>query len=324
MTLKTKCSVVIRCFNEEDHIGKLLSGLLRQTVDHLEIIVVDSGSTDDTLAIARRFPVKIVHISPDEFSFGRALNRGCEAATGDYVVAASAHVYPVYDSWLARLTAPLADPKTALAYGKQLGNEVTSFSEHQIFAKWFPEGSIAAQGHPFCNNANAAIKRELWLSQPYNEELTGLEDLDWAKRAIAAGFDICYVAEAPVVHVHLETPRRILNRYRREAIALKQIMPNHRFSFFDFWRLFIANAASDYYHAVKDRVFLKNLLNVPVFRFMQFWGTYRGFAQHGPIARQLRERFYYPRASKRQPKAIEPLPVGNEIDYTVKEKVGPS
>jgi rhamnosyltransferase len=324
MAQATKCSVVIRCFNEEEHIGKLLSGLLRQTVDGLEIIVVDSGSTDATLAIARRFPIKLVQISPQEFSFGRALNRGCDAATGQYIVIASAHVYPVYDSWLEQLTAPLADPKTALAYGKQLGNEATSFSEHQIFAKWFPDESIRAQAHPFCNNANAAIKRELWLAQPYNEELTGLEDLDWAKRAVAAGFDISYVAQAPVVHVHLETPRRILNRYRREAIALKQIMPNHRFSFFDFWRLFIANAASDYYYAAKDRVFLKNLLSVPVFRFMQFWGTYRGFSQHGPVARQLRERFYYPRANKRHPQAIESLTVGTEIDYSVKEKVGPS
>lgn len=325
LDLKNKCSVIIRCYNEETHIGMLLSGLKEQTIKNIEIIIVDSGSNDRTLAIARQFPVKIVNIEPAEFSFGRALNRGFEAATGDHIVIASAHVYPVYDSWLERLTAPLMDPRVGLVYGKQRGNETTSFSECQIFAQWFPEESVANQDHPFCNNANAAVKRKLWESHPYNEALTGLEDLDWAKRIMAAGYKICYTAEAPVIHVHLENPRQIVNRYRREAIALKQIMPNQRFNLIDFVRLFLANTISDYYHAGKEKVLAKNLVSVPLFRLAQFWGTYRGHSQHGPVTRQLRERFYYPRNSKHKQSTSRKEPVGNEINYDArrakKEKV---
>ncbi|WP_318286205.1 glycosyltransferase family 2 protein [Limnospira fusiformis] len=89
-----KCSLVIRCYNEEQHIGRLLSGITQQTLTDREIIIVDSGSTDATVSIASRYPVKIVSIRPEDFSFGRALNLGCRADSGDIIVIASAHVYP--------------------------------------------------------------------------------------------------------------------------------------------------------------------------------------------------------------------------------------
>src|SRR3546814_11244704 len=83
-----------------------------------------------------------------------------------------------------------------ISYGKQRGNENTHYSEHQVFAKWFPENSDPCQAQPFCNNANAAIRRSLWQKSPYDEALTGLEDLAWARQALTAGRRIAYVAEA--------------------------------------------------------------------------------------------------------------------------------
>ena len=55
-------ALIVRCYNEEAHIGRLLTGALRQTRVPDEIIVVDSGSSDATLAIASAFPVRIVHV----------------------------------------------------------------------------------------------------------------------------------------------------------------------------------------------------------------------------------------------------------------------
>ena len=128
-------SLIIRCYNEEEHIGKLLTGVLAQSLKEVEIILVDSGSSDATLAIANRFPVKIVRIAPEQFSFGRSLNLGCEQASHELLVVASAHVYPVYADWLERLLAPFANPQIALAYGKQRGSVDSHFSEQQIFAR---------------------------------------------------------------------------------------------------------------------------------------------------------------------------------------------
>jgi rhamnosyltransferase len=100
------CSIVIRAYNEEQHIGRLLTGILEQSIQDLQIILVDSGSTDATPSIAARYPVEIVHIRPQDFSFGRSLNLGIAQAQARLVVMASAHVYPVYPDWLERLLEP--------------------------------------------------------------------------------------------------------------------------------------------------------------------------------------------------------------------------
>lgn len=309
-------SIVIRCYNEEQHIGRLLTGIIQQTVQDVEIVVVDSGSTDATVSIASRYPVQVVSITPEEFSFGRSLNLGCREANGEFIAIASAHVYPVYRDWLEKLLAPFVEPQIALVYGKQRGDETTKYSEHQIFARWFPDGSNLRQDHPFCNNANAAIRRSVWEQLPYDEALTGLEDLLWANRAMALGHGIGYAADAEIVHVHSETPRRICNRYRREAIAMKRIFPHERFTPWDFARLLVANAVSDYYRAYQDKVLCANLSSIFGFRLMQFWGTYRGYAQQRSVSAQLRKTFYYPDGLARPNSAITQSSARSRIEYT--------
>ena len=307
-------SLIIRCYNEEAHIGRLLTGVMHQTRRPDEIIVVDSGSDDATLAIASTFPVQIERIAPDDFSFGRALNLGLRAASGDIAVMASAHVYPVYDSWLELLTAPFENDSVALSYGRQQTPEDGRFSERQLLARWFPARSTAVQRHPFCNNANAAIRRELWERLPYDEDLTGLEDIDWAKRALAQGYVLSYVAEAPVVHVHDESFAQVVNRYRREAISHKNIYREQRMSLATAVRLAAANILGDLRDARRCGVLGDHLLDIPRFRAAQFLGTYQGFRQTGPVPELLRRRFYYPAGSDNVA-AREPSGVGKTIDY---------
>jgi len=294
-------------------IGRLLSGIAAQSVQPVQIVIVDSGSTDRTLEIARRHRVDIHTIDPAVFTFGRSLNRGIAAASGDLVVMASAHVHPVYDTWLERLTKPFEDPTIALSYGRQVGGPTTPFSETQILGTWFPAASNFRQSHPFANNANAAIRRTEWEQMPYDEDLTGLEDLDWATKALGRGMGIAYVAEAPVVHVHDEPFATTLNRYRREAIAHRRIFHDHRMGRFEAARLLLGNVASDYWHAARDGKLLPNLVSIPRFRTAQFVGTYEGFAQRGEVSTELRRRFYYPRGVRR--KEPEHSEIGSPIEY---------
>ena len=293
-----KCSIIIRSYNEEQHIERLLCGITEQQEKDVEIIIVDSGSNDATLDIAQRFSAKIVIIKQKEFSFGRALNKGCCYANGKYLVFASAHVYPVYKDWLTELIAPFKDDKIALVYGKQSGDSKTKYSEHQIFRRWFPTDSNMKQDNPFCNNANAAIRRELWDKVKYDEELTGLEDLDWSNKVMGLGYSIAYNSNAEVIHVHRESLKQIYNRYRREAIAFKKVFRNVKFGFREATFLLLKNIANDYVCAAKDKVIIGNLLDIPLFRMMQLWGTYKGHKQHRPITDQLKRTFYYPRADK--------------------------
>lgn len=291
------CSIVIRAYNEAEHIGRLLEGISHQTIRSVEVVLVDSGSTDNTVRIAEGQGARIVRIPSTEFSFGRSLNLGLQAATHELAIIASAHVSPVYPDWLECLLRPFSDERVALVYGKQRGTEASHFSEHQIFRQWFPDQDVDQQSTAFCNNANAAIRRRLWERRPYDESLTGLEDVDWAKWVQEQGYHISYSAHAEVTHVHRETPRRVYERYRREAMAFKRIFPESHFSMYDFGRLAFSNAWNDLRESRRQSRLWRDLLSIPWFRTMQFWGTYQGYRRSGPITQALRRTFYYPPGS---------------------------
>ena len=292
-----RASIVIRLFNEEKHIARLLEGIAQQSEKDVEIILVDSGSTDRTLEIASHYPVQVVQIQPEDFSFGFSLNQGVSQARGDLIVIASAHVYPVYPDWLECLLAPFADPQVALTYGKQRGNSLNKFSEQQIFQHWYSDHSQPHQPYPFCNNANAAIRRSLWEDNHYNETLPGLEDLDWAHRIMAQGYAITYVAEAEVIHVHEETPQAVYNRYRREAMAFKHMFPSEQYHLWNLVYHLTSNILTDLWHAARQQPLVARFGEIFWFRWMQFWGTYKGYHQSGPLTWQLRQTFYYPRGT---------------------------
>ncbi len=308
--MKPVCSVIVRAYNEAQHIGKLFDGILQQSIKDVQIILVDSGSTDRTVEIAQNYPVDIVHIQPQEFTFGRSLNLGIEAAKADFVVNASAHIYPVYPDWLERLLEPFEDERVALSYGKQRGMETTQFSEHMIFAHWFPDHSDLNQSHPFCNNANAAIRKSLWRIQAYNETLPGLEDLAWARWVHEQGYKISYVSEAEIIHVHDESWRGIKNRYRREGMAFKTIYPQEKFGLGDLFSAFFKNVRQDLLEAKRLSQLNKVWKSVLGFRWNQFYGTYQGYNQSGPLTWQLKQTFYYPRNLEivvEKKRSVEPI-----------------
>jgi rhamnosyltransferase len=311
-------SIVIRTFNEEKHIGRLLYGISQQTYPNPEIILVDSGSTDETLTIVSQYPVKVVHIEPENFTFGRSLNTGVKAATGDLVVITSAHCFPVYPDWLEKLTHPFTNQDIAMTYGKQRGGETNHYCEHQFFRKYFPDHSVTQQAHPYSHNANAALRRKIWEKHPYDENLTGLEDLEWSSWAQENGYEIAYVAEAEVIHLHNETFLQVYKRYQREAIALKQILPNSTFSFGQFLRSWVKNVIVDLNQARREHILLKHASSIVRFRLMQYWGTYRGYNYGGKIDAKLHQAFYYPPniLDHKQPK-IRPI---TPIDYNKNHK----
>jgi glycosyltransferase involved in cell wall biosynthesis len=289
------CSIVVRAFNEEKHLGKLLSGIKCQNIHPSQVILVDSGSTDETVDIARKEGAKVVTIHPEDFSFGRSLNLGISQVTSEFIVICSAHVFPVYPDWLEKILAPFTDPRIALTYGKQRGAESSHFSEQQLFLHWYPELTDLHQSHPFCNNANAAIRRSLWDVHPYHENLPALEDLEWAKWAHDQGLGIAYVKDAEVIHVHNETWNGVLNRYRREGMAFKHIYPNENFNLWDLFHSCFRNVFSDFRAASSTHKLNGNRRKIMRFRWMQALGTYRGYHQSGPLTWQLKKAFYYPR-----------------------------
>jgi glycosyltransferase involved in cell wall biosynthesis len=291
-------SVIIRTYNEEKYLPRLLDAVTRQDTSNLdvEIVLVDSGSTDNTLSIANSYGARIFHIQKQEFTFGRSLNIGCDGANGDFLLFISGHCIPVETNWAYRLTKPLIDGVASYSYGRQIGVEKTKYSEHQVFKKFYPENSKIPQDDYFCNNANAAVPKEIWQNIKFDEELTGLEDMFFAKELTERhGKKVAYTSDAPVYHIHEETWKQVKLRYEREAIALQKIMPNVHITYSDFLRYFLSSVSLDIAEARKEGVLIKNLKDIVLFRFMQFWGTYTGNHDLRKLSASMKENYFYPK-----------------------------
>ena len=122
----SKISVIIRTFNEERWIAHCLEAIFTQDFENFEVIIVDNCSSDHTVNVAKRFPVKTI-VSIDKFLPGKAINDGIRVSTGDYIVCISAHCVPKDRRWLKNLHANFKDnQKLAGVYGRQLPLPYTS------------------------------------------------------------------------------------------------------------------------------------------------------------------------------------------------------
>lgn len=296
-----EASIIIRTLNEARYLPQLLEAINAQRSEfRSEVIVVDSGSTDGTLAIANSHGCRILTIAKEEFSFGRSLNIGCQAAHGQYLVFISGHCVPCHGSWLQRLVAPLAGGEIAYTYGRQLGGPETHWSEHRIFAKYFPGKSYIPQKGFFCNNANSCLHITAWKHYRFDEHLTGLEDMHLAQRLVANGEKIGYVAEAAVFHYHHEGWPQVQKRFEREALALQHIRPDLIVRKRDLVRYLLRAVTADLKHARRKRVPVQRWPNVLHYRTAQYWGSYSGNRLSREISASLRESYFYPTEKKGQ------------------------
>ena len=287
-------SIVIRALNEAEHLPALLDSLERQSLRPDAVVLVDSGSTDATVDICRERGAKVVHIPPGEFTFGRALNWGCETAKGEILVFVSAHVYALSDDWLSHLVEPFTDERIGLSYGGQTGDHRSNFAELQLLARWFPEVGTRDQDNSFCNNANCAIRRSLWESVGYDESLPGLEDMAFARDIRAAGHRIAYVPEAKIAHVHEESIRQTFNRYRREALAYQAIFGSQQMGVGQSTGLAAESVVRDVRAAMREGR-LGDVPSAVGFRLAQFAGAFAGYRQDPTESRQIVRRMYYPK-----------------------------
>lgn len=302
-----KASLVVRTLNEARYLPELLAMVARQQTGGIEVetVVVDSGSTDGSTEIARRAGCKLMHIRRHEFSFGRSLNIGCEAATGDLLVFVSGHCIPTDEHWLRQLCAPLIEGSAHYTYGRQIGGPTSRFSECRIFEKYYPAVSAVPQEGFFCNNANAALPKAVWQQFRFDEELTGLEDMELAKRMVDAGRRIGYIAEACVTHHHDETWPQVRRRFEREAIALQKIMPQFHVGLADTARYILRSVLRDVRSARVAPSPRDGLYRIARYRFEQYVGAYRGNHLHRRMSRQEMDRYFYPQPATSQPAGPE-------------------
>src|SRR5262249_42434253 len=114
-------TIILRSFNEGWALRETLPALKAQEYANWELIVIDSGSTDDSPALIRRAqPRHFLQIPPEEYNPGRVINRGLELARSAFGIFLNADATPQGSHWLRPLVSALQDPQTAAVFGRQV------------------------------------------------------------------------------------------------------------------------------------------------------------------------------------------------------------
>jgi rhamnosyltransferase len=213
-------SVVIRAKNEARFIGETLAAIFDPAaLQPQQVVIVDSGSTDATLDIVREFPVTLVQIQPEQFTYGYALNLGVERVASEIVATLSAHSLPADPDWLRHLIEPFAQPRVAGVYGRQKPRPNATPLEliGMRLTGLLSDTPRLLDTQPLFSNANGAFRRSLWLEHPFDEQVGGAEDIAWVRTMQERGYLIAYQPTAVVYHSHGEPIFKHLRRASRDV-----------------------------------------------------------------------------------------------------------
>jgi rhamnosyltransferase len=214
------CSVVIPTKNGGELFGAVLEGLRRQTIwGAVELIVVDSGSTDQTVSLAERAGATIFRIPPEQFNHGATRDFGISKSSCEKVVLMVQDAVPNDVVTLERLVAALEGENVAGAYARQLprpeadvitkrnlNNWLTGRREREVRfikdANWY-DALSPMEKYLFCNfdNVCSALNKWAWRLENFGNVWFG-EDIDWSERVLKRGFAIVYEPDAAVIHSH--------------------------------------------------------------------------------------------------------------------------
>jgi rhamnosyltransferase len=200
-------SVLIKACDQMRYLSDTFPALSSQSVHDFEILLLYSGRSSETPRLAEEYGARVLPIAPEDFSHPKSLNLGAREALGRYLVCLSADAVPAGQHWLEELLAPLINCGTvAGSYGRHaLRRGANAIDVLRIASRyrWAPACRVHGDGHAF-SNANSAIRKELWQEHPFDDQLPGCEDYEWALWAQRREYAIAYAPKAAVRHTHGE------------------------------------------------------------------------------------------------------------------------
>ena len=260
-----QASVIVRTKDSAHTLGRVLSLLQAQTVP-AEIIVVDSGSSDETLPMAHERADRVIEI--DRFSFGYALNVGAAAARAPVHFALSSHAFPPDDHWIERSLSMYKRPDVAGTSGAP----TLPGSSEPLHTTIYQTHAFAVS-HPWWgfSNTGSSWRADVWRAFPFDEQLPACEDKEWGLRVLAAGWTIAIDSKLAIADAHRRRHgmRHLYRRARRESEAIGSFAPVPPFTIRGLLQQWLSDVPTDApYRGWRRR------LNY--FRFIELVGKYHG------------------------------------------------
>jgi rhamnosyltransferase len=226
-------TILIPTKNGEQDFGACLEAIYSQKdIGPFEVIIVDSGSTDATLEIARRYPVRIEQIAPETFHHARTRNYAASLANGEFLVFLSQDAIPASDAWLKTLISNFEDQSVGAAYGRQSPKQGSTLERREVLDTVYGgervvkdprRGQECGFRYYHFSSVNSAIRNDVWRATRFPDDLKVFEDLGISKRILDAGWKIIYEPRAAVYHSHNHTAAGLFKRYFDGGVIWKRL-----------------------------------------------------------------------------------------------------
>jgi rhamnosyltransferase len=252
-------TVTVLTWNGQQYLDALLSAVVGQDYPgSFDVLVIDSGSTDDTLGIVARYPSVRLHEIPNaEFGHGRTRNLAAELSTGEVVAYLTHDSVPASPTWLRELVLPMADDRRiAAVLGRQTARAgappALKYDIRRVFDRLGPETGITVTwdtGRPispgelavatFYSDANSAARRAVLTKRVPYREVDYAEDQLFGRDLFTRGLRKGYAPHALVEHSNDTTLRTFGSRIAADLRGLRsigtEIAPVSRFAAFKQW-----------------------------------------------------------------------------------------
>lgn len=243
-----KVSVVIPTYNAGLQFSLMLDKLNHQKLAGLlEVVVVDSGSTDGTIEIAEKYGTKLVKIRHEKFSHSYARNYGVEKSDGNIILFMTQDALPIGEDWVAKLIEPIAEKKAVAVSVKEQCPESTELFykvSSRVFYHYLGVGNeikfnAIKEGEHLSpeqlrkraqlSDVTCAIDRSTFELYHYRYEFA--EDLDMGVRLLKDGYTIALNGEINVLHGHTRSYGYYLKRSLVDALSIGKIIPGLEFGY---------------------------------------------------------------------------------------------
>ena len=234
-------SIILLTKNGARYLEAVLTAIFSQrTSRRVEVIAIDSGSTDGTVGILRRFPVSLRQIPPEQFNHGGTRNLGASLAEGPFLIFLSQDAEPANDRWLDHLVSPLEEnTEVAGVYPGFLPRPGCHPMEQREILDWplvsaeigvplvkwaVGNPDYAANPWPYIHfpNTCSCIRRSVWAKCPF-KPVNFAEDQEWAKRVLEAGYATVFNPKAVIFHSHSYPARVQFHRCYDHGSAMREL-----------------------------------------------------------------------------------------------------
>lgn len=222
-------SIALLTYNGGELLARALKAIAdQQTEMSVELVAVDSGSSDDTVALLKEHGAKVIEIPNEDFNFGATRDLVYSHCSGEFVVNLSQDAIPASTDWLEKLIAPLLeDAQCAVSCGPSSPDPDRGFRQFP----WEKNGyfyftremaTFRARYGKGVSFANSAVRRSVWEELRFDPIVLG-EDFQFQIKLDATNWTRAYPDDASVLHHHDYDLKKLYARCRDEGAALKQL-----------------------------------------------------------------------------------------------------